>query len=201
MEEYLGHLRAALGPISEQEARDIVEEIRSHIRETSQRGGALEVEAVRATLGRLGSAVDLAALYRVENLAQRTRRTGSLWLAWRTILRWAGLSLEGIRVLFVSVTGYFLAIAFVICGVAKPFNPERVGLWRLADPDGSWSLHLGFGNAPQGREVLGWWIVPLGILLGTGLALLTSHYGMRRIASFRRRLPLGPEGIHPGGEE
>src|SRR5262249_23539708 len=171
-ENYLGQLRDALADLPAAEARDIVEEIRSHIRDCAQGGGELASDQVDATLARLGSPSHLAALYSVESLARRARGSGSLWLALQTLVGWARLSLEGIWVLCLWLAGVALASALMIGALAKPFNPGRVGLWRLAGDEGSWSLHLGFREAPQGTEVLGWWIIPLGLLLGAGLVRL-----------------------------
>ena len=187
MEEYLRELRGALSGLPDREAHDIVEEIRSHIRDSSETRGALALASVSATLERLGPPRELASMYRMENLAEKAQRTRSPWLALRTIFHWAGLSLSGVWVLLVSLVGYSLSASFLICAIAKPFNPRRVGLWRLED---SWSLHLGFGGAPQGIEVLGWWVVPLGLLVGAGLFLLTFRLGLRSVQKFRRTLNL-----------
>lgn len=189
VDEYLKELRGALRSLSESEAHDIVEEIRSHIRDSTETGGVLAPETVTATLERLGPPRELASMYRMENLAERAQRTRSPWLALRSTFHWAGLSLSGAWVLLVSLVGYTLSASFLICAVAKPFNPQRVGLWRLDEPQDSWSLHLGFRAAPQGTEVLGWWMVPLGLLLGAGLFLLTFRYGLRSLQRFRRTLP------------
>jgi HAAS domain-containing protein len=190
MEEYLKQLRGALGILPKDEARDIVEEIRSHIRDCGERDGALASEEVAATLERLGPPLELASKYRMESLAKRAQRTRSPWLVLRTIFHWAGLSLNGAWVLLVSLMGYALAAAFLISAIAKPFNPQRVGLWRLDDPEASWSLHLGFREAPHGTEVLGWWMVPLGLLVGSGVFLVTVRYGLRSLGTLRRTLTI-----------
>jgi HAAS domain-containing protein len=188
MDEYLRELRGALSRFPEREAHDIIEEIRSHIRDSSGTGGALSQESVTATLERLGPPRELASMYRMENLAERAERTRSPWLVLRTVFHWAGLSLRGAWALLVSLVGYMLSASFLICAVAKPFNPQRVGLWRLDEPQDSWSLHLGFRAAPPGAEVLGWWIVPLGLLVGAGLFLLTFRFGLSSLQRFRRTL-------------
>jgi hypothetical protein len=191
MEEYLRELRSALRTLPEDETHDIVEEIRSHLRDSAETGGVLAPDAMLAALERLGPPRALASMYRVENLAERAERTRSPWLALRTIFHWAGLSLSGAGALLVSLVGYTLSASFMICAVAKPFNPQRVGLWRLDDPQDHWSLHLGFRVPPQGTEVLGWWIVPLGLLAAAGLLLMTVRFGWRSLHRLRRT-PLTP---------
>jgi membrane protease YdiL (CAAX protease family) len=68
---------------------------------------------------------------------------------------------------FVVTGGYLLSACFLLAALHKPFAPARVGLWQVAD---EFSLHLGFGTGPiafTGKEALGWWLIPVGILLGS----------------------------------
>ena len=49
------------------------------------------------------------------------------------------------------------------------------------------SLRLGFGSAPPGgRELLGWWIVPIGLVVGCGLVMLTTRFGAVVCASISK---------------
>jgi hypothetical protein len=88
--------------------------------------------------------------------------------------------------------GYFVAGAFFLCALLKPIYPKTAGLWSLADAgDLSLSLRLGVSGAPaNGRELLGWWIVPLGLFLGLVLVLFTFRFGLWSIRKFRRTRPL-----------
>jgi len=190
IDAYLGALRTALRSLPEAQARDVVEEIRSHIRDAADTGGGLDAGSVVAVLDRLGSASELAELYLAENLTQRAGQSRSPWLIIRSAFHWAKLSVAGALALFGSVVGYGLAASFAFCALAKPFNPHRVGLWRLADENHSFSLHLGFGPAPAGTELLGWWMIPVGLAIGATLLLLTSWFGLTRIRALQRRRPL-----------
>jgi hypothetical protein len=188
IESYLGRLRSALEALPADEAEDIVREIRSHIRESAGLEGAATPVNVSDILERLGSPTELAAKFRAHSLARAAQQSGSPWLVLRTIFRWAALSARGAAVLLVSLVGYVLAFSFLLAAVEKPFNRSRVGLWKLADADGSWSLHLGFRNPPQGTEMLGWWIIPLGLVAGAGLFWLTARFGLGRLRDLRRTL-------------
>jgi hypothetical protein len=129
---------------------------------------------VAGVLARLGSPEHLASLYAAERLLVRAERGGSPWLLATALLRWAS----------VSAAGYLLAAGFFIAALVKPFAPGRVGLWRTAD---ALSLHLGLagGPAPRGEELLGWWIVPIGLLLGAAAAWLTARLARWAIRRFR----------------
>ena len=75
--------------------------------------------------------------------------------------------LLGLASTFVLAGGYLASACFLIAALHKPFAPARVGLWHFND---EFSLHLGFGASPialPGTELLGWWLVPAGVLLGS----------------------------------
>jgi hypothetical protein len=111
-----------------------------------------------------------------------------------SLFRWASLSIVGFFVLLGAITGYFLGVVFLLVAALKPFHPETAGLWASRDASGdlALSVHLGFGYAPVGgREVLGWWIVPIGLLAGCLLVILTTRFGLwcARLYRASRALP------------
>lgn len=70
---------------------------------------------------------------------------------------------------------------------AKPFAPDRVGLWVLPDPTGDLSLSLGrHGTGAAGHDVLGWWIIPIGLAVGVACAVLTYRVDLRFIRQLAR---------------
>lgn len=186
LDDYLGELRARLRGVPDAEASEIVAELRSHVRDSAGSGGELTASAVAAVLERLGSPEDLASLYVTESLLGQAGRSGSTWLLLRSLSRWATVSVAGCFALLGLIAGYVLAASFFCAALMKPFASGRVGLWRLAG--GEISLRLGFvaPPPPQGQELLGWWIVPVGLLLGAGAFWLTPRFGRWAIRRFRR---------------
>src|SRR5437016_6003623 len=80
-----------------------------------------------------------------------------------------------------SILGYFLGVVFILWAVLKPFHPQTAGLWASRDSTGDLaiSLRLGFGTVPvAGKDVLGWWIIPIGLLAGCGLMMLTTGFAV-----------------------
>jgi len=108
------------------------------------------------------------------------------------LFRWASLSFAGCFVLMSSLLGYFVAAALVYSALLKPIHPRTAGLWMIPDgADYEISLRLGFGAVPAGsRDLLGWWIVPIGLTVGIGLFLLTSQCGLWCIRWLRRASPI-----------
>jgi hypothetical protein len=105
----------------------------------------------------------------------------------RGVGRLAGLSLYGAFALLVSLAGYGLASAFLLTAIVKPFNPSHAGLWRIPKPDGDYDFSLGTTDAPVGYELLGWWIIPIGLLVGLLLGWLTWRFGLFSLRRMGRR--------------
>lgn len=188
IDRYLREVRAGLHGLSDAQASEFVEELRSHIRDRAEAEGESTEAGVTAALDRLGRPEVLAAMYLAENIVARAEKSFSPWLIVKGIFRWAALSSAGLFVLLGSFVGYALAACFALSGLRKPFAPDRVGLWRIG-PD-EVSLRLGFGSPPSGTELLGWWIVPLGLLIGAGLLLLTTRFGLWSLRKFQRMSPV-----------
>lgn len=189
VEDYLERLRKALAGLSREAAFDILEELRSHILEkaASNEDGDITPAAVENALAALGSPEELAAEYMADDLLERASRGWSPVLLLRGLLRWASLSAAGVLVFIGCVIGYFLGGSFMLCAILKPMHPQNAGLWRLADGANSFSLRLGFGTIPAGgTELLGWWIVPLGLLMGGGLCFVTTQIALWCAQRYRR---------------
>ncbi len=157
-----------------------MEELRSHIVEKAAGSGEMTAAAVEAALAALGSPEDLASQYVTYELMARAEVSRSPVRVMESLFRWASVSVAGFLVLLGSIAGYWLGGAFLLCAALKPFHPRTAGLWTFSDSAGvEVSLRLGFGSAPAGgRELLGWWIVPLGLLIGCGLVMLTTRFAL-----------------------
>jgi hypothetical protein len=189
IETYLSHLRDRLRGLSRDDIGDIVEELRSHILEKAAVGGELTTVGVDAALAALGSPEELASEYVTDNLLARAEISRSPWRVLDSLFRWASLSIAGFLVLLISIVGYVLGVSFMLCAVFKPFHPHTAGLWIIPNGAGASeiSLHLGFANPPaSAHEVLGWWIVPLGLIGGAALIMLTTRLALWCARQFRR---------------
>jgi uncharacterized membrane protein len=185
LEAFLSDLRGRLRGLPEGDISEILEELRSHVRESGGPGAS-----VADILGRLGSAEELASLYVTDRLLARAGRPGSPWLLARGLVRWAGVSVAGSVALLGLVIGYLIAGSFLVAALVKPFAPGRAGLWRLAGGEISLRLGLARGAPPAGEELLGLWIVPLGLALGAGAAWLTARLARGAIRRYRPGPPV-----------
>jgi HAAS domain-containing protein len=181
IEAYLRRLRQRLRGMNGDDAREIVAELRSHVVEKATVSGQLTPAAVDAALAALGSPEALAAEYLTDDLLARAEASRSPLRVLEGMFRWASLSVTGFFALLVSIVGYSLGAILMLGALLKPFHPQTAGLWAFRNSAGDllYSLHLGFGSPPaDGREVLGWWLIPIGLSLGGGLIISTTHLAL-----------------------
>jgi len=194
IDAYLSTLRRQLRGMNAEEVRDIVEEIRSHILDKA----ALATEenasgTIDAALATLGSPEELASQYITDNLLARAEASRSPVRILKSLFRWGSLSVAGFFVLLGSLFGYFFGVVFMLVAVAKLFHPHTAGLWALPTDNGDFALsfRLGFGGVPAGgRDLLGWWVVPIGWFGGGVLVMLTTHIAVWFVQQYRKSLLL-----------
>ena len=189
IDRYLSRMRNRLRGLSDQATGEILAELRSHITEKAGAGGEMTVASAEAALAALGNPEELASEYVTDELLAHAEVSRSPIHILESLFRWASLSVAGFFVLLGSIAGYFLGAAFILVAAMKPFHPETAGLWVTQDAAGdlAFSLHLGFGSAQVGgREVLGWWVVPIGLLAGCGLVILTTRAALWCVRLYRR---------------
>jgi hypothetical protein len=189
IDAYLKSLSNGLRGIKKADALEIVEELRSHIIEKASASGELTIAGVDAALTLLGSPEDLARQYETDDLLSRVEMSRTPLRILESLFRWASLSVAGVVVLGGSLLGYFSGALLILCAILKPIHPQTAGLWVSRDSTGDLmvSMGLGFGKVPEGaRDVLGWWIVPIGLLVGVGLVLLTTKFAAWCAGQYRR---------------
>jgi hypothetical protein len=188
IEAYLHRLRAGLRGLSPEEIREIVEELRSHILDKSAANGEVTDAGVDAALAALGSPEELASNYVTDAMLARAEVSRSPVGILKSLFRWARLSIAGFFVLLVSIIGYGIGMSFFLVGLLKPFHPDTAGLWIWRNSgDITYSVRLGFATPPAGAtELLGWTITPIGLSLGFGLAMLTTHFALWCVRQYRR---------------
>src|ERR1035441_4883036 len=71
IEAYLGRVRQRLRGMKDEDAREIVEELRSHITDKAAADGEITAAGVDAALAALGNPEELASQYTTDNLLAR----------------------------------------------------------------------------------------------------------------------------------
>jgi uncharacterized membrane protein len=169
IDNYLTALRLHLSPLTIAEREEIVREINAHIRDSADLPGA----SVESVLARLGPAEALAAQYRDGLLIRQASRSLSPLVLLRASLRLATKSVFGIFVLFCSVFGYSFGAGFVVVALSKAICPAHTGVWVQDGQVVSAGAFI-YGVSPMAHEVLGLWIIPLGLIAGSFTLLMTT---------------------------
>ena len=185
--DYLARLRASLIGLTVSEREDIVQEIQMHIRERIADPQA----SVEAILAGLGPAAELAQQYRTGILVQRARRSISPLVILRAALRWATTGIEGFIVFLIAIIGYATGVSFLLMALLKPSFPHNTGLWVGPDQF-NLSFRMGMTMAnptPPVHEVLGWWLIPLCLIIGSLSLALTTKLLQFLFRRFRWRVP------------
>lgn len=195
VDRYLLQVKEKLWGMPSAQVSEILAELRSHILDSvGTPNAAASPNAVEDTIERLGPPEALAEMW-TENLMTEAETSRSPWLVMRTLFRLAIKSAWAFGACLVSLTGYLAAIGFFVCAVAKPFYPDRDGLWW--DPRSHTLAGLGFiWPGPPDRELLGWWIIPLGLFIFVFLFFSTTRFARWNIGRIKRshRAPRGPKG-------
>ena len=177
-----------LGGLPDAEVRETLAELRSHV--LDKVGGDTTPARIEAAIAELGGPREVARVNVTERVVAglETHRS-PLWVL-HAIVRLAGLSAYGLFAFLVSVLGYGSAAAFLATAAVKPFAWRQAGLWVQKDGTDSYvaSLALGVMDRPHaGRELLGVWIIPIGIGLGLLLGWLTWRFGLFSLRLMGRR--------------
>lgn len=191
IQDYLDEFARGLRPLSADQTRDLVDEIRSHILEaaTTDRGCITEGIA-DATLARLGSPSELAKGYVdfvPSPFALVENEHGARLQPWKSFFSQAVRRIPTTAVILATILAYLGAGILVLSVLSKPFHPARVGLWKTGADD--FSLHLGLASsaaAPVGDEILGWSIIPLGLIAAIILISLAVKIDLRLLRLFRQ---------------
>jgi uncharacterized membrane protein len=165
---YLAALRTHLAPITLSEREEILREIAAHIRDSFEAGTPIDT-----VLTRLGPPAELAAEYRDGLLIRAASRSLSPVTLLRATLRLATKSVTGILVFFFAFFGYITGGAMVIGGVLKPFLPDRVGLFTTSATKDAWK-QTGIVSNDVHHEIFGWWGVPIALIGGVIVLILTT---------------------------
>lgn len=172
VERYLERIREGLRGMPRADVDDIVRELQAHIEERS------ETEGDRASaLRSLGDPAELARQYRNERVAARVECSHSPLVVLHSLILLRGRSVAGWAVLLLAALGYAWAVVLGAAAIEKLFEPRDVGLWL---GPGGWlpRLRVDGPGPPGSHEVLGWWMVPFGLVACGVLVTLMRHFGL-----------------------
>ena len=184
IQTYLAVLHHSLRGINASERNEIVSEIRAHLHDSMQQAGM----SADAVLARLGPPAELAAQYRENSLLERASNTHTPWEMLGTTMHLAKISAVGFLCFVLAVLGYGSGAAMMLSALIKPIFPAQTGLWvgpgvfnfgyhplnASGDPAGGIGLFMLTRGGASVHELLGWWYIPVALLLGAFLIWSTT---------------------------
>ena len=187
--DYLSSFKSHLRNISTAEKEEILQEIEAHIRDASEQSQG----NVALVLHRLGEPRALANQYSDSVLLQSAGSSLSPLLLVRAALRLATKGISGAFVCLCALFGYAFGAGFLLVGIIKPLAPAHTGVW-LQDGVVVSSGALVVVPPPPAHEVLGWWLIPIALVLGTLVILVTTlmiRFSLKLSLSWQTRLAVG----------
>lgn len=187
LDMYLGEVRGVLRRLPPAELQEILAELRSHVLDRVGGEAGLTEASVQAALDGLGPPRALGAGYLGRSLAATIGRSGSPWRVLAAVYRLASLSVGAFALFLVSLVGYATGAGLIATALLKPILPEQTGLWIHGK--GGFSLGVVGGTHEPHTELLGWWIIPIGLAAGTVLLLLTWRLSLAGVRALGRGGP------------
>ncbi len=172
-ENYIRQINSQIRVLPSADQEEIRKELTSHLFESMQADNAGEVEKLLNAIDRLGDTEEYIRPIVAEKLidnAGRTLHPRSVALAFAKNV---GTTIR--KTVLFSIFGFIYLAVFgmAIASLTKLFNPE-VGLYI-----GERTFVIGVVDPGTGREVLGYWIIPITV----GLAILL-YAGTTKILRF-----------------
>ena len=166
--QYLKNLSKYLFRLDKSDAQEVIREIESHILdalEIQEKSGRLSDP--QEILDGFGEPRELANQY-VEHLLKGTPPP----IGFKAI---QNVKKGATNTLYYSMgfLGFGISVLLITIGLAKLFMPGEIGVWSAAQGN---SIMITFSEHvyPDSAELLGYWLSPIAIGLGVGIAQLTK---------------------------
>lgn len=195
LDDYLQKLIEVLKPFPEKEREEIVLEIKSHIEErmAQSTGAEAGTEALKNALSRLGRPEEYGSEFVTDYLLSMGMERKKAWMVFKGLLRWGCNTLVGFFYSIFFFSSYLISVSFIFIGIMKPIFPQNVGLFLNNGEVQNFGLIMGMTNDATMQEVLGYWIIPISLVIGIAWFLTTTWLLKRIIRNrfgFWRRYPV-----------
>ena len=176
LEDYLQKLKEVLKPLPEKERDEIVLEIKGHIQERMAQSSQAEsdIEALKNALTRLGKPEEYAFEFVTDYLLSKGIERKHAGMIFKGLLRWGCNTLVGFFYSLFFFVSYLISVSFVFVGIMKPIFPEQVGFFLRDGRFENFGLIMGVTDNPNMQEVLGYWIIPIALVIGIAWFFVTT---------------------------
>lgn len=176
LEDYLQKLNEVLRPLPEKERAEIVLEIKGHIQERMAQSSQAEgdTEALRNALIRLGKPEEYGSEFVTDYFLSQGIERKHAGMIFKGLLRWGCNTLVGFFYSLFFFASYLISASFVLVGIMKPIFPEKVGFFMRNGRFENFGLIMGVTDNSNMQEVLGYWIIPIALVIGIAWFFVTT---------------------------
>ena len=180
---YMHQVEGFCGSLGSRQKADILAELKTHLLESYIRlDDGDEETRLSAAIEKLGEPEDFVPLWVEERLLDGAQPGSTTRNLYHLLRRNALTGVQQFAFSIVVGLGYLLSFYFFIMAVLKVFFPVNVGLYL--SPAGI--PFLGYVDAYEFREVLGYWLIPIGLVMAVTLQLFLNGLVKRWVGRFRR---------------
>ena len=177
--DYLQQVNDLCGLLDKRQKTDILMELKTHLLESYiQLDSGDEVSRITAAINKLGQPAEFIPLWVEERLLDGVQPGSST----RNLVHLLKINaVKGMGQFLFSMMlglGYLLSFYFLSMSILKFFFPVEIGLYL--SPTGI--PLLGYVVAEDFTELLGYWLIPLGLAIGIFLPMLLNQWLRRRIS-------------------
>lgn len=167
---------------------DAVREVETHILERLEQmpGGTEERDTVERVLAELGPPLRVAQAYSMEMTVDEAIVTGRLAAVARGLWNIAAGTVAGFFASLGLFAGYAIGASFVLIAALKPIFPNHVGFVFVNGVLRGFGAEFGLGPGTEVRG--GYWIIPVSLVIGAAMLLVTHALARRLLAWWKRRL-------------
>jgi uncharacterized membrane protein len=183
MNDYIKQLKWSLSKLPSEDREEIIQEVHGHLMDRLK--ASETVEDFQKTLREFGPPEEYARSFLENYEASAALASASPWQILQQNFRMIGhrgsVALSFLVILFL----YILSVFLILVGLLKPFFSKNIGAWVFENPFG---ILFGFNFTPgSGKEILGYWIIPLSIILGAVLFVVTSRLSRFNLVAITER--------------
>lgn len=188
LDDYFEQLKSEIKMLPRLERQEILDEIQSDIlaelRQERKEDSESQIKFLFSILEKLGKPEEVAD----EILSKRVVSFQGNFLKRFFILTGRNLleALAGLIVSFLSLILYFIGLLNLAMAGLKVFMPEKIGLFMSEKGFcgygfklGSFDIAVGSITGVRGHEILGYWVIPIGILAGLILIFCTNFLNIK----------------------
>jgi hypothetical protein len=176
--DYLSQVELLCAMLNQRQTADIQMELRAHLLESyTQLSSGSEAERIQSAINKLGQPSEFIPLWVEERLLEGTMPGYGT----KNLLNLFKINaLKGVKQFIFSMLigfGYLLAFYFFLAAVLKIFFPEYIGVYLSS----SNILFIGYVDSEGFTELLGYWLIPVGLGVAVSLQIFLNKILTRKI--------------------